>query len=248
VIILNDNIKKAFDGIHAEESLKHNTLDFLRTRMATRVRKNHRVHFRRFSVAMACCMVLVCFSLFSYNLYFREAMYVDVDINPSVELTVNCFDRVIDVYAYNSDGEALLEQLNLMHKKYDMAVTTLTDASMQNGFLADGGLVSVTLQSNSSTNKETALQTLETDITHSAQSHHVTVQVNATVVDSETRAQAHEQNLSPAKYLAILNLQAVDPTASIENCRDHTIEEIYTLTQDCVNGHHQHRHGGNGHE
>jgi hypothetical protein len=60
-------------------------------------------------------------------------------------------------------------------------------------------LESVTLQSNSSTDKDVALQTLEADIAHQAQSHHVAVQVNATVVDGETRAKAHEQNLSPAK-------------------------------------------------
>jgi sulfur carrier protein ThiS len=162
-----------------------------------------------------------------------------------------------------------------MHKKYDKAVTILTDASVQSGFLADGGLVSVTLQSNSSTDNEAALKTLETDITLTAQSHHAAVQVNASVVDRNTWEHAHEQNLSPAKYLAILELQAVDPTASMETCREHTIEEIYTMTQDCINGHHgnaytapdesetpstnettpaqnhhshQHQHGGNGHE
>jgi hypothetical protein len=238
VILLDDNIKKAFDSIHAEESLKKNTLDFLRTKMTQGVRENHRARFRRLTVAMACCVVFTFIGLFSYNMYFSEAMYVDVDINPSIELTVNRLDRVIGVYAYNADGEALLEQLNLLHKKYDEAVTILTDASMQSGFLEDGGLVSVTLQSNSSMDKDAKLQALEADIALTVQNHHAEVQVNAFVVDSDTREHAHGQNLSPAKYLAILALQDVDPTATMESCRDHTIEEIYTLTEECSDGHH----------
>jgi hypothetical protein len=271
---MNDRIKKAFDSIHAEESIKQNTLNYLKMEMRKKGVANHRVALRRMVVALACCMMLV-FTLSSYNLYFSESMYVDMDINPSIELTVNRFNRVIGVYAYNADGEELLEHLNLTYKQYDQAITMITDASVQNGFLSSGGLVSVTLQSNSSTVNDTALQTMESSILAAAQSHHALVQVNASVIDSDTRAYAHEQNLSPAKYLAILALQDVDPTASINNCRDHTIEEIYTLTEECVNGHHNedntapteseissesstipaqnqhshhHQHGGSGHE
>jgi hypothetical protein len=244
---MNERIKMAFDVIHAEEALKQNTLQYLKKEAARRGEKKPRRKVFHPAAALACCMILAVFGLFSYRMYFSEVMYVDVDINPSVELSVNRFNRVIGVYGYNADSEDLLARLTLKHKLYDQAVTLLTRASMESGFLADGGLVSVTLQSNRSSSYDNALKTMETCILSVAQNHHASVRIQASVVDSETREHAHALNLSPAKYLAILALQDVDPTASMESCREHTMEEIYTLTQECGKGHHGQGHHGEGH-
>lgn len=43
------------------------------------------------------------------------AAYVSVDINPSVELGVNSFGKVISAQAYNEDGQKVLEGTNLVN-------------------------------------------------------------------------------------------------------------------------------------
>lgn len=235
---MNDKIKRAFDSIYAEESLKRNTLVSLRSKMERMEQKDYRTAFRRAVVALACFLVLTLLGGYSYNAYFTETMYVDIDINPSVELTVNRFDRIIGVYAYNAEGGELLTQLDLMHTPYDSAVTMLTEAAIQNSFLSDGGLVSVTLQSNRDNNTAEALKTLHMNITSVAQGQHSSVLIDVFPVDSGTREHAHAQNLSPAKYLAILALQEVDPAATIAGCRNHTITEIHALTEEHGGGHH----------
>ena len=45
-------------------------------------------------------------------LYFTPTMEISVDINPSIELGVNRFDRVISVDGYNEDGQALAQLLD----------------------------------------------------------------------------------------------------------------------------------------
>jgi hypothetical protein len=52
------------------------------------------------------------------------------------------------------------------------------------------------------------------------------------------RNEAHEQNISPAKYLAILELRTLDPTATVDACRERSIGEIRELTQEHAGDHH----------
>lgn len=228
------NIKTVFDQIHAGEQLKENTLLFLQDRIQQAEPKRSRPVLKRLIAACACLLILTLTAIYIHGLYFTETMYVDLDINPSVELTVNRFDSVIGVYAYNEDGEQLLSSLSLLHKPYRTAVTLLTEAAIEQGFLAEDGLVSVTLQTDGG-DDALLTDTLQTDIAAAAKEYLTSVQADVFTVDSDIREHAHEQNISPAKYLAILELLRVDPTATMESCKDHSIGEIRTQA-----------HGGHG--
>jgi hypothetical protein len=48
-------------------------------------------------------------------------------------------------------------------------------------------------------------------------------------VSEEARITAHEHNISTAKYLAIEELQQLDPTVEIEFCKQHTVSKIKEL-------------------
>ncbi|HVI42480.1 MAG TPA: anti-sigma factor domain-containing protein, partial [Anaerovoracaceae bacterium] len=45
--------------------------------------------------------------------YYTPTDYVSLDVNPSVEYSVNVFDRILDVKAVNDDGEEILSSLDL---------------------------------------------------------------------------------------------------------------------------------------
>ena len=67
--------------------------------------------------------------------YTLPYSYVHVDINPSIELTVNIFDRIISAEALNVDGEELLSNNDLRNTKVNAAVTQLLNAAVQQGYL-----------------------------------------------------------------------------------------------------------------
>ena len=58
--------------------------------------------------ALAACLLLVCLSGFGIHLYRTPASYIYLDINPSVRLDLNCFERVIAVVPLNDDAKTLL--------------------------------------------------------------------------------------------------------------------------------------------
>ena len=71
---------------------------------------------------------------YSYTLPYS---YVHVDINPSIELTVNMYDRIIRAEALNTEGETLLSNNDIKNKKVDAGVTLLLNSAVQQGYLSD---------------------------------------------------------------------------------------------------------------
>ncbi|MEG2212985.1 MAG: hypothetical protein RRY35_03705, partial [Clostridiales bacterium] len=57
--------------------------------------------------ALAVCCLLVCGLSGGAYAYLTPAYYVSMDVNPSVEYTLNTFDRVLSVHAVNEDGQEI---------------------------------------------------------------------------------------------------------------------------------------------
>ena len=70
---------------------------------------------------MICCLFLLT-GVGGYRLYFTEASVISVDVNPSLELNLNFFDRVISVKGYNEDGENLAEEADVKFLDYKEAL------------------------------------------------------------------------------------------------------------------------------
>jgi hypothetical protein len=244
---LDYRLKAAFDGIHAEDGLKADTMVFLRNelRARTRAEAGGRTHGRalgvsvgRFAAAIAAAAAIALSALFAYNLYYTPSAYIDVDVNPSVELTLNRFDRVIGVRAYNEDGEDIVSGLSLRHKRYGDALVALIDAINRAERISDGGLVSITLQTNNYSREAGMLATIQVDVSGYIAGHGHRVQVEVFPVGEDTQSLAQENEISPAKYIAIQELMEVDSTATVDGCRGHTISEIRQRTQEHSGGHH----------
>lgn len=223
---MTDNFKTAFSGIHAEDALKANTVQFLRAEIQKRQKTGKRAVYGR--VAVAAMAALLLSGIFTAVLYLTPIAYVDVDINPSVALTLNRFDRVIGARAYNEDGESVLAGLSLKHKLYGSALTVLMESLGQHGYLQ--GLVSVTLQTNDAGKESELLTNLQTDVARYIDGS--AAQMDVFPVSGDIKLLADELEISPAKYIAIQDLLEVDPTVSWESCRDHSISEIKQQTRE----------------
>lgn len=62
------------------------------------------------------------FAFGGYWLYFTPTADISVDINPSIELGINRFDKVVSVSSYNDDGQELLDSINIKYMDYTEAV------------------------------------------------------------------------------------------------------------------------------
>jgi hypothetical protein len=88
------------------------------------------------SIAAAALLVLgIGYGAYSYTLPYS---YVDVDINPSIELTVNVFDRIIKAEALNNDGKKVLNNSNLKNTRLEAGVSQLLNIAVEQGYLKAG--------------------------------------------------------------------------------------------------------------
>ena len=70
-----------------------------------------------------------------YFSYFTEASVISVDINPSIELSVNIYGRVISATGINEDGEALLADVSVDHMDYAYAIVDMLNSESFQAFL-----------------------------------------------------------------------------------------------------------------
>ena len=224
-----NRINSAFDAIVAEQELKQSTMNFLEKKTGSR----KRFKIRWVAVAAAALVVIVFAVFFSYNLYHAETAVLDIDVNPSIEITLNRFGRVIAANAYNEEGEQLLESVPLLNKTYEEALEILIDKMVQRGDIQDAGLFSATLQ----TDDGALLNKVTRCIGAALKTHDKDIKQSIFAVDKETKTRSHDLNLSPAKYLVIMELQSLDPTVTVDSCRDSSISEINRKIENCRNEH-----------
>lgn len=215
---MDERMREAFAQVRAEEELKQRTLACLaRETGGWRAAPRRRV-VRPMLTAAACaaCLVLTLDSLW---LYFTPAAYISVDVNPSLELTVNRFDRVIAVTGRNDDGAALAESLHVRFLDYTEALDQVLDSPAIADCLARDEAVSITVAGDGEARTEAML-----------------AQVSACAADRgtaycraaslSTAEAAHEQGLSCGKYRMLLDLQALDPAVTAEDVRDLTMAQL----------------------
>ena len=100
---MQNKINSSFAHIHAEESLKRKTRNYVREKLASR--KKYGVW--RYSVIVAVCLfVVICAGEFIS--FMLPTAAISMDINPSLEFKVNMYDLVIDVVGYNDESNILV--------------------------------------------------------------------------------------------------------------------------------------------
>lgn len=133
---MQDRIKAAFDGVRAEDALKEATRRFLAAKTGNYAGRSFA--YRRFVPVLACCFILLL-SLGGYWLYFIPTSYISIDVNPSIELGINRFDKVVSVEGYNADGEALAAALDIKYLDYDAALEQVLASDAVSACLSQDG-------------------------------------------------------------------------------------------------------------
>ncbi len=205
------------------------------TNPAARTRTDHNRPLRLLSMAVAACLVLAIGlwggRYYQYN-YVADSI-VDIDVNPSVELTTNRNNKVLEAEAVNGDGAEILDELNLEGTDLNVAVYAVIGAMVQNGYLTgEDGSILITVQNDDQERAQTVRNLVLTDVDASLKSSEVTASVlNQTVTTTSTDAQtfADENNISLGKAVLVLNLAAKDDTLDATELAAMTIRELADL-------------------
>ena len=71
------------------------------------------------------------------NMNQKVLAVVDIDVNPSIELSINGKEKVVDVTAVNEDGKAILNGMNLKGSDIKTACNAIVGSMLTKGYLND---------------------------------------------------------------------------------------------------------------
>lgn len=212
---MSNKLKNAFDSIHAEDSLKEN----VKMHIQGALNPSKKRFAYKPMLAAAACVIILCLGVwFGYSLYFTPITVISVDINPSIELKVNRFDKVVGVEAFNDDGAQLISTVNVRHLNYQKAVDKLLATESISTLVEKDELVCITVygKSKASNSMVTKLSENTKDPDH----------VRCALGTEDAKKHAHEKGMSFGKYDAYLELQSVYPDVTVEEVKDLTMREI----------------------
>ena len=144
--------------------------------------------------------------------------YISLDVNPSVEYSVNMFDRILEARAVNEDGEEILKDLQLKNKKIEEGLKETLDELIAEGYLADDPDSGIVIAASNEKPKEAEKMAMELKSevqTYLETRKDVTVQVDAGAASPQKVKEAKSLGVTPGKLHLVEKLQA-STTGAIE--------------------------------
>lgn len=174
-------------------------------------------------------VLFVCYSLFRQASLPVAVAYVSLDINPSLELSVDKNLNVIDVKFFNDDAANLLKQENLKGKTLDDALATVVNQAIEQNYIKPGQdnlIVSTVTTSVAAGAHPVDQQALQQFLENSINKNGLTGDVRMYSATGEFRTEAENEGLSPGKYLIYEQLVANGNKVSIDDMRNNSIRTL----------------------
>lgn len=212
-----NKIYKSMENIQATEAMKQNTLRYLETQ---RTRQPYAA--LRYAMAVICVFLLA--GAGGYSVYRRPVSYISIDVNPSIELAVNRFDKVVSATGYNADGQDILQHVPLKNISYLQAIDRLLQDAYYSRFLNRDSQLVVTVVSERS---DAMLEQIHANDSFQA--------LDALTYSSDTACmkEAHQHEMSFGKYRAFLELSQYDTDITVEDCHGMSMDEIQSRIKTC---------------
>ena len=220
---LEKQVKDAFGAIHAEPSLNASTLDYVR-------RKRRKGSLRPWTKALAAaaCMLALFLGGYGTRMFLEPVSVISIDINPSIELGINAFDRVVTTQAFNPEGEQLLRSLDLRFQSWERALDAVMDSDTVRQLMDRQETLTFTAVGQDETESQALCRKVR---------DHTAGTGDCYSADRQQVAQAHHSGLSYGKYLAYLEALEAGQDLTAEEAKQMTMKQIRHLSG---------RHSGHG--
>ena len=213
---------KAAEEPFASPSSRHASEPSKGQGRATPQKRRKALHFAKGGriAAIAACLALVACLIGGVADFLRPMAYVGIDVNPSVELTLNRFDIVVGTHALNDDGKQALDEAPCMWRPFDDVARDL-DGAMR-AIAGEDAVVEVSIDCDNES-RYAAL---------AAQSNNCfgcNGEARCDRTNAEERQAAHDSGMGVAKYRAYQELQEAGVDISTEECASMSMRELRDL-------------------
>ena len=251
---LQMRVRDAFDGAPVPDEVRRRTLDAIdgmrgagaadgpeqpsagtcatpaRIAPFPRKRRRNRILGRSLG-AIAACVAVIC-ALFGLNtLNATPTAFVDIDVNPSIELQINRYNKVVGAEAYNDDGRSVLDRVSLDGLDYRQALDALTAEDALGSYLDSDAYVQFSVVSDDKGQEESLTLASEECLASLPGAG------ACAAVSPEVHAQAQANGMGCGRYAMALELTELDPETTLDECEGLSMRELRDRVESCRNGH-----------
>ena len=165
------------------------------------------------SVAAAFIICIAGVLAFGKGGASEAAAIIGLDVNPSIQLSVDDDGKVIEASAVNKDGEKILDDMSLAGTDMKVAANAIVGSMLQQGFLNDiSNSILVSVQAKDSAKGTSLQEELSSSLNQYLGSYALSAAVMGQCItdDSEIAAFAAENGISEGKAYLIKTLAASD--------------------------------------
>ncbi len=212
------SVKSAIEAIKPDEKLISDTEKLLRRSISKNKFKINKL------VIAACLPIILGVLSFSFCAYNLSVAYISFDVNPSLELGINWFNRVVDVNYFNNDAKNLILEKELYSLKPSDAINLIMEEADKKGYLSNSktNFVTIAVNSNQSGKSIELLDECVKSIDNSSKS----IIVISDKVSGELKKEADSLSLSSGKLKLIKVVQQLNESATVESLKDYSITDI----------------------
>lgn len=218
------------DDIQADEALKETTFAYV---MQHQLRHRYKKQRMAIAATVACMLLLLPI----VNFWQRQktvspntpviAAIISMDINPSMEFSLDQDFRVIDVTGFNTESKALLKDITYQGKTIQELLNELLQepayaSYLKAGFLEVGVYAKDQLLS----------QQLNDLVNTSLQKHLSATQYHCATIDESTQEAAEQHHTSAGKYRVIESILAYNQQFTVEELSKKSMRELYEILSD----------------
>lgn len=247
-----EQLNKEIDAMPIPNVLKYvqeNSTINVSPHIENSITKNSGVSLSKILKTATAGVLVITLGLFAFLGNFGTTTYttITLDINPSIELTLNSSDEIVEVLGVNTDADELLSDLNITGQKYYTALNTILEKARLEGYIDESNQSddSNAILFSVSGNQETIMNQIRTQLNEQTQTFfqekglpcHILFNNNLaeiydfTISEEEINVLAENNNISKAKMLCIMQLMRTVP--SLEYTRTQlasmSMAELYVL-------------------
>lgn len=223
---MEDKLHNAFDSLQATQRLKRTALAQIRRKTFDYGRHQYRYRQHRRQLAAGLLSLVAVIS--GLGIWYLPTTSIGLDINPSLELTVNVLDRVIALKGNNADGLEVAQKLDVVGMPYDDAMQRVLISQELSPYLENGSMISISMVGGGS---ESHAEEMLSKVVCRAYALAEDENVFYCQTDRETLAAARASGLCIPRYLAWQHLLETDPDVTAEEVSQMPKEEIRALAQ-----------------
>lgn len=184
--------------------------------------------FKSVLVAASFLLFFIASMLIYQGSVNQVAAYITMDINPSLEISVDSNSMVVDVTCLDEEATRLVKPGEYKGKSLDYTVAAIIEKSVEQNFLKPGeeNLIVTTISPVNDKAEPVDGKALSRLVEQSATARECPVQVKVYTASGEIRKEARKTGISSGRYLIYEEVKKQDPSVKIEDVKKDSIKKL----------------------